>query len=130
MNSEEATITAFIGKDKRDRYLSFLAPKNRAKLHELLSHSTESHLNRAYIKNIAPNQQHPANILALLAQKGAPSHCRVISEYKELDGKDVPLKEAVETTVGGGMGTIICCIPGRLAYFEGEGKNVRFFLEK
>jgi hypothetical protein len=39
------------------------------------------------------------------------------------------LAEALEAVVGGGFGTLISCIPGRLGYFEGELPRDRKLLE-
>lgn len=131
MNNEEAVISAFIGKEKRDRYLGFLGnPKRRDKLRELLAHGTEGHLAAVSKKAILPREQTLEGILAMLVARGAPATCHVISEDSRIDGRDMPLREALEATVGQGMGTIISCVPGRLGYFEGEGQNVRFLLEK
>lgn len=87
----------------------------------------EEALNAAFKKSIPPKDQNIEGICALLKARGAPDLCRVISE---IDGRDMPLREALEATVGYGMGTLISCVPGRLGYFEGEGKNARFLLEK
>lgn len=131
MNSEETLIAAFIGKDKRDRYLGFLrSPKRRDKLRDLLAHGTAAHLDAAFMKSILPKDQNVEGILAILTARGAPAVCHVISENPDTDGRDIPLREALEATVGYGSGTLISCVPGRLGYFEGEGKNVRFLLEK
>ena len=40
------------------------------------------------------------------------------------------LRAALEKTVGTGSGTIISCIAGKLAYFEGEEQNQRYILER
>jgi hypothetical protein len=45
-----------------------------------------------------------------------------------LDGKDIYLEEALEEIVGRGMGAILSCIPGRLAFMETEDE--RFILER
>lgn len=130
ITSEVAAITAFIAKDKRDRYLGFLGnPKRRDKLRGLLAHGTEGHLDAACKKNILPKDQNVEGILSILTARGAPESCRVISQYSRIDGRDMPLREALEEVVGYG-GALISCVPGRLGYFEGEGKNVRFLLEK
>jgi len=34
------------------------------------------------------------------------------------------LESALESVVGNGMGTILSCIPGKLAYFEGEDESL------
>jgi hypothetical protein len=131
VNPEEAMVFAFIGKDKRDRYLAFLgSAKGRKKLREMLAHGTVSHLNPAMMKSVPPKDHSIDGIYALLKSRGAPELCRVISEDTRLDGRDMPLREALEAAVGAGMGTLIGCVPGRLAYFEGEDIATRFLLEK
>ena len=130
MDAEELSISAFIGKEKRDRYLGFLTPKRRDKLRAMLAHDTEGHLAAASKKAILPRDQNLEAILAMLIARGAPASCHVISEDSRIDGRDMPLRDALEVTIGQGMGTIICCVPGRLAYFEGEDMGARFLLEK
>lgn len=130
MNPEEAFVSAFIAKDRRDRYLGFLNPKRRNKLLDLLPHGTVGHLAIEFKKAIVPKDQTLEGILSILTARGAPASCHVISSDKEIDGRDMPLRDALVATVGQGMGTIICCVPGRLAYFEGEDMGARFLLEK
>jgi len=64
----------------------------------------------------------------MLAAKGAGSRCWVISESSELDTREMDLLEALGETVGHGMGTIISCVAGRLAYFEDE--DARYILQR
>jgi len=40
------------------------------------------------------------------------------------------LEATLDETVGYVDGTIISCIPGRLAYFEGEENGARYILER
>jgi hypothetical protein len=40
----------------------------------------------------------------------------------------MPLDQALKATVGNGIGTILSCIPGKLAYFEDEEE--RFILHR
>jgi hypothetical protein len=56
---------------------------------------------------------------------GAPDTCAVIGG--ENDGKDMELLTALKQIVGYGTGTVLSCIPGKLAYFEGEVRE-RFLL--
>ncbi len=54
-----------------------------------------------------------------LTKMGALELCYVISEAKELDGKIMPIDSALSylmTTPT--YGTILSCIPGKLAYYE------------
>jgi hypothetical protein len=53
-------------------------------------------------------------------QKGGPEICYAVSEDDELDGKEIDLTHALETVIGPGTGTLLSCIPGKLAYFEDE----------
>jgi hypothetical protein len=46
--------------------------------------------------------------------------CRILSEDSDLDGKELPLLEALKKVVGYQMGTFLSCVPGKLAYFEDE----------
>lgn len=55
---------------------------------------------------------------------GAPETCHVIGER---DGEDMNLLTTLEQLVGYGTGTVLSCIPGKLAYFEGEIRE-RFLL--
>jgi hypothetical protein len=55
-----------------------------------------------------------------MKSKGAGLTCWVISEELAIDGRELDLREALEHVQGGGMGTILSCVPGALAYYEGE----------
>jgi hypothetical protein len=72
--------------------------------------------------------QNPTGIARILETKGAGALCYLITEHPELDGRELPLLTALEQIVGKGMGTILSCLPGRLAFMETEDE--RFVLEK
>ena len=127
MNHEEAVLSAFILPTMRKRYLEFLTtPKRRKKLTGGLAHF--QHWNPIYCVKIPPNQQHPPDILKLLMAKGAGPKCWVISEDSKLDGREMDLEEALKRCIGWGMGTILSCVPGKLAYFEDE--QDRYILQR
>lgn len=127
MNHEEAVLSAFILPTMWKRYLEFLTtPKRRRKLLDQLPHF--KYWNPMFCVQIPSNQQHTAGILELLTRKGAGPRCWVISEFAEMDGTEVDLQEALEETIGREMGTILSCVPGKLAYFEDE--DGRFILQK
>jgi hypothetical protein len=50
--------------------------------------------------------------------------CRVIGTR---DGEETILLDVLKETVGNGIGTLLSCFPGKLAYFEGELRE-RFLL--
>jgi len=121
------TIKAFVIPQKRDRYAEAVSnAKQRKKFVASLSHFDD--FDSRWIIRVEPSSQHAATLHAILVTHGAPPTCWAISESTDLDGKEVELKTALERTVGYQMGTVLSCIPGRLAYFENE--DVRFILRR
>jgi hypothetical protein len=53
-----------------------------------------------------------------------------MSDEPEIDGSEMPLGDAVNAAEHGYWGTIIGCIPGKLAYYRGERGGRRLLLEK
>ena len=74
---------------------------------------------------IEPRHQHPRDISVILRAMGAPQSCHVIGG--ERDGEDVELLTALKQIIGYGTGTVLSCVPGKLAFFEGELRE-RFLL--
>jgi hypothetical protein len=125
MSEEVAFIDAFIVSEKRERLKEMLSQsKRRKKMLQDLAHF--QHFDRRWYKPVIQT----ANIESQLRQKGAPSNCHAISEDARIDGKKIALSEALKAIVGYGMGTILICIPEKLAYYEGEGPSNRGILEK
>jgi hypothetical protein len=119
MNHEEELVKAFIMPIKRQRYSDFVSkPKTRQKFLRELAHFKS--LDPRYLVTIPPNKQHAKDIALILVRKGAPPSCWVTSEDRRLDGKEMPLLEALGEVVGHQMGTFLSCIPSKLAYFEDE----------
>jgi hypothetical protein len=124
--SEVETVTAFVNAGKRDRYAAFLSNEKRRKdFVRDLAHFDD--FDPRFIVRIAPTDQSPAGVEALLLKKGAGNSCHVISEWSSIDGREMNLLEALKETIGRDMGTILCCKSGKLAYFENEDQ--RFILE-
>lgn len=44
----------------------------------------------------------------------------VISEMLAMDGKEMRLEAAMHEVWGQGIGSVLSCIPGKLAFFEDE----------
>jgi hypothetical protein len=74
----------------------------------------------------------PSNtdVVALLRSRGAPATCYVLSCTEQIDEQDMELENAVSKAEQGGWGTIIGCIPGRLAYYYDECGERRMILER
>jgi hypothetical protein len=122
---EQAFVRAFVVADKQERYLVKLGSKKHRR--EFLS---RLHHNLDYEPKLAtqvpPAEQSALLILERLRKLGAPTQCYTIAADDALDGRELPLKEALEAVVGMGSGIVLSCVPGVLAYYESEEMNGRF----
>ena len=122
---EGALIDAFIIPAKRERWRSLLAnSKRRAKIVDGLNHLGD--LDPRYATELPSS----TDVVALLHRRGAPSSCHVLSADRELDGRVMPLEEAIESSELSMQGTLVGCIPGRLAYYYGEAGEQRLLLKR
>jgi hypothetical protein len=122
---EEATIRAFIAAPRRARWLESLAsPKQRTKVLDRLNHCQD--FDARYASPLESN----ADVIATLTARGAPATCYVVSDSPDIDGRELPLADALTQAEIGGWGTIICCVPGQLGYFYGECGERRLLLER
>lgn len=129
---EEATVNAFVIRGKRERFLSFLAnAKCRDKFVCELANFRWFDPRFATPVPWKPDprlslwERHLDGIRRieqLLKSKGAGNTCWATSKNANLDGKELELHAALEAIVGSDKGTILSFIPGRLAYYEGEGE--------
>ena len=123
---ESAFAESFISKARRERALELLASsKNRHKFTRKFDQHGQDYFIPECIRSIEPRHQHPPNLADILRAMGAPETCHVIGG--EHDGKDMELLTALKQIVGYGTGAVLSCIPGKLAYFEGEIRE-RFLL--
>lgn len=123
---EIETIRIFVNAKKRERYVSFLSnEKRRKEFVSDLAHFNDFDPRRTVC--IPNSSQTAADIRKMLKTRGADDICHAISELKDLDGKDMDLMTALEKVIGRRMGTLLCCSPTGLAYFENE--DDRFILE-
>jgi hypothetical protein len=68
-----------------------------------------------------------------LRRLGAAATCYCLCSPDELDGREVPLVEALAELSGRGLPMLLVCRPGVLAYFEPEhegGAGQRFILRR
>jgi hypothetical protein len=127
MNHESELINGFFVGNKRERYLEMASnPKKRKKFLLELSHFKS--LDPHYCFTLPKAVHTPEQIAAFLHGRGAAQLCWITSENSDLDGKEMPLSEALKEVVGYQMGTFLSCIPGKLAYFEDEDN--RWLLER
>jgi hypothetical protein len=126
-DAHEKGLTSFLAAKQARRALALLKRKQgRAKLVGLLSHYLR--LDPAYAHKLDSRQQTHDAIVTLLRRAGAGPVCYAISELAELDGKFLPLDEALLISLGTGAGTFLSCEPGRLGYYEAEDPGERYLL--
>jgi hypothetical protein len=125
---EEQFARNFIRKSKRERYLElFGSAKGRAKIINQLDHLGD--LDESAATLVLAGAQTVDRIWQMLVEKGSPEKIYVISSNPAIDGREMPLRGALQETIGSGCGTYISCIPGRLGYFESGEAGERYILE-
>ena len=131
---EQAMVKAFVLQNRQERFSSFLSsPKNREKFTKELAHFRwfDDRFATAVPWKVNPtlklwdrHVEGVENVCSLLRSRGAGQTCWVISENSELDGRELRLATALESVIGSAIGTILSCIPGKLAFFEGEDESL------
>jgi hypothetical protein len=121
---EPLIVRAFIQKSKQSRCIEMLSSqRHRRKFTAELAHF--KWLDERFAHLIPASTAHTAEELArLLRSKGASESVWVISEDTSIDARDCDLDTAIRHILGRGMGTILSCIPGKLAYFEDEDEQL------
>ena len=127
--TEEQTIRAFIQKSKQDRCCLLLAnPKRRKDFTKELAHF--KWIDERFSHPIPSSLAHTTEeIVSLLRKRGAGRTVWAISEDSALDRTELILEEAIKRVLGREMGTILSCIPGKLAFFQGEEMHSERLLE-
>jgi hypothetical protein len=124
---EHAFVRAFVNRSKRDRYREILSnPRLRHKFTHRLGHFTE--FDPRYRLPFPSDRLFVDTIARELRKRHCPNIVYAISEDPALDQRELPLIGALQQVVGRGMGTILSCIPGCLAFVETEDE--RFILER
>jgi hypothetical protein len=122
---EEEIIRAFMIPARRKRWLESLnSSKRRGPMLDRLNHCRD--LDERYATPLPSN----VNIAEILRSRGAPEMCYVLSCTDTIDGRELPLDEVLTVTELGGWGTILGCLPGRLAYYYDECGARRMLLER
>lgn len=75
---------------------------------------------------LSPN----VHVQDVLAARNAPKTCYVLSANDSIDGREMELSDAIEQAKLGGWGTLIGCIPNRLAYYFDECGERQMLLER
>ncbi len=120
---EEAFVKGFVDPGRRERFLEALAnPKKREVFNDQLHHPKQNFISAEYRVSIAPAQHFTRFPVPRLRKFGAPEECWVFGN--SIDGRQMKLEDALDAVVGQRSGTIVSCVPGRLAFFENEDERV------
>jgi hypothetical protein len=127
MEHELLLIKQFVIKDRQERYLTLIETgKGRKKFRNYISHFKD--LNSKYCTPVHTLQSH-IQLYDILKLEGAPNACYIISENSKYDMRSVDIMEAGKQLFASGIAFFLSCIPGKLAYYEGEEANERFILK-
>ena len=130
MNDHELGLIQFLAEPSRRRMQTLLdlGPKRRSDVRAMLDHAIA--LDDRHAVRLTGEDASAANVEALLRRHGAPPTCLVISSDKQMDGRILPLGDALAGVVGSDFGAFLSCIPGRLGYFEYEDVRSAYLLHK
>jgi len=105
-----------------------LGEKRRRDVQELLDHSVR--LDPRFAQHLTGSEAFSGPVEAMLRKRGAPSTCYVLAANSDLDGREMPLGEALDAVIGMGDGAFVLCIPGRLGFYEYEDMKSSYLLSR
>ena len=115
MDHEAAFVSVFIVPEKRARYIEFLRkPKRRTEILRRLNHFFD------FVPQLATQIARDSAMADLLRKRGAKATAHAIGGRAGLDGKNLPLDDAISEAMSDPGGVVISCIPGRLALYMQE----------
>jgi hypothetical protein len=121
----EAGLALFLEPSSRDRFRHALtSARARSKFRAKLAHF--AHLDQRFATKVGDKSL----VAAKLHELGAPTVCYVMSEDSEIDGRIIPVEDAIRLTIEAAAGSLISCLPGRLGCFVGEEPNAAWILRR
>ena len=118
-------VNAFIVRRRKPRWLESLASKKkRRKFLDCLNHC------RDFDERFCTHVRTDDDAVELLARRGAPNECYLLSDSEFLDGVSLPMGKAVFETCTQRFGTVLIFIPSRLAYYIDECGERRIVLSR
>jgi len=129
MGHEETFVKIFLLSAKRARWSQFLSnPKRRREILKQLNHKLP------YIptlgREVPDELDFPDELERLLKAKGAGPTCHVMVDGLKMDGREMPLGEALKAICLHGLGAVLSCIPGYLAYYKPQSPGRGVMLER
>lgn len=130
MNEHERGFLDFLAEPTKRRMATLLelGGKRRRDVQALLDHSVRLH--PLSCKHLAGSDAEAGAVAATLRKLGAPPTCFVVSADSDLDGRELPLGDALNAIIAKGNGAFVSCIPGRLGFYEYEDMKSSFLLSR
>lgn len=130
MNPHEQGFLAFLAEPTRRRVATLLerGDKRRADVRALLDHAIR--LEPRFARRLDGADTFSQAIERLLREQGAPATCHVLSAGRALDGREMPLTEALAAIVGRENGAFVSCLPGRLGVYIYESPGPSYLLSR
>ena len=126
---EQEFVRSFIQKGRRERCFFLLSdPSRRREFTAKLAHF--NWLDERFATSVPGSMAHTSvELVSLLKQNGAGPTVWVISEDRSIDGRALPLQEAMDSVWGRLMGSVLSCVPGKLAFYRGEEMKSELLLK-
>ena len=120
LNAHETGMLGFLEERQRRRIRALfeLGPKGRQKVRQYLDH--EMRFDPRHVVPLTGLESLPPRILKRLQESGAPEQCFIVSSDQRIDGREMRLADAIDAVIASASGSCISCIPGKLAYWQGE----------
>lgn len=119
---EILTIRKFLQEDKSDRYAEFVSkPRSRPKFIANLAHLKD--LDFGKFRKLGGNE---ADHIREIARRSKFNICYVISENRQIDARFLDVEDAINDTIGCGMGTLLVFGSAEVVYYEGEEMGDRW----
>src|SRR5437773_2276966 len=125
---ESSFVAEFVVPERRARYLELLPrKKGRKKILDRLNHHSD--LDARCLRELSFSESRTDSLYNLLKKKGAGATCHVLADSSELDGRDVPLQEALDHLASHQFGMVLLCLPGLLGIYKPEDPSSVYLLE-
>lgn len=129
MIPEEAFVKAFLRSEKRARFLEYLGnPKRRREALVQLNHALP--YLPEFATEVPAEQDFPEELEKLLKARGAGPTCHVLAAGLRADGRELPLREALNLICLQEFGAVLACLPGHLAYYRPEAPRPGILLQR
>lgn len=130
MNDHELAFVEFLAEPSRGRIKTLLelGEKRRPDVRSLLHNAVR--LEPRFSRHLTGGDAFSGPVEEMLLNRGAPPTCYVIGGDGDLDGREMPLRDALEAIIGMGSGAFLSSIPGRLGFYEYAGMKSSYLLSK